>query len=285
MHYCKNCGRELRDGVRFCERCGKSVRQSRNNENVKKQQQIEKLQKERLERKRRQEEREIIENERKERNRTKYAKHAKILFAVVGSILAIVVIALISYFATSSGSKDSSWNTLGNELTAATALPTMQPDETPVPITEVEEGKSDALSAVASKDDFEVIELSNGIKISYPEVFEKEETTGDEELNLIDEFGGDATMVVTCKEYPGGTASGLMKQYAGALTGEVTDSLASGDRYTITVEDEGEILHRTYLIHRPSDTVVYYDFTYEADSDYASDYEEYIKYIDAGFND
>lgn len=284
MRYCKNCGRELKDGARFCERCGKSVRQSRNNENVKKQEQIEKLQKERLERKRKQEQREVIENKRKERRREKRAKHGKVILVFLGIIAAIVIIALISYMATSKGSENAGWSNIGTEDTQTTALPTMQPSNTQAPVREVEEGKNDALSTMTNKDDFSVLELSNGMEIPYPEVFEKEETTGDEELNLIDEFGGDATMVVICEEYPGGTASGLMKQYAGELTGEVTDSLASGDRYTITVDDDGEITHRTYIIDRASDTVVYYDFIYNADSDYAGDYESYIDYIDEKFN-
>ena len=284
MHYCKNCGRELKDGARFCERCGKSVRHGRKNENVKKQEQIEKLQKERLERKRKQEQREVIENKRKERRREKRARHGKILLALLGIIVAIVVIALVSYMATSKGSEEMSWNNLGIDEAASTALPTMQPSSTAIPVTPVPKGSSDALSTMTDKDDFGIKKLSNGMEIPYPEVFEKEETTGNEELNLIDEFGGDATMVVICEEYPGGTASGLMKDYASVLTGEVTDSLAGSNDYTITVEENGEITHRKYIIDRDSDSVVYYDFIYEADSDYAEDYEGYIKYIDERFD-
>ena len=285
MQYCKNCGRQLKDGVRFCDRCGKSVRQSRESENSKKQKQIEKLQKERLERKRRQEEREIIDKKRKERRRQQRAKHSKIFIAAFAIIAAIAVIAIISFSITLKVSEDAVWKTSAvDENANSTSVPTMQPSTTSAPVSPVAPGENDAMNATANKDDYKVLKLSNGMEIPYPEVFDKEETSGNEELNLTDDFGGGATMVVCSDEYPGGTPSELMKEFASDADGEIVYSLAGSDWYGITVDNKGEISHRKYIIDRDSDSVVYYDFVYDDDSDYAEDYEGYIEYIDEKFD-
>ncbi len=284
MQYCKSCGRELKEGVRFCERCGKSVRQGKDNENVKKQEQIEKLQKDRLERKRRQEYRENIEQKRKERAKKKYAKYNKVVIGVIAVILILLVTSLLSY-KMFEPDKEASWvKPEMAQMTDATALPTMQPSTTIAPIDEVGDGSSDSLGNITNKDDYLVLELQNGMKIPYPEVFEKDEVTGEQKLYATDKFGGDATMIVSYEEYPGGTSSGLMKEYASDVTGEVTYSLAGNNWYGITVDDDGKITHRKYIIDLENDVVVYYDFEYDGDSEFADDYAAYIEYIDKKFN-
>lgn len=284
MQYCKNCGRELKDGARFCERCGRSVRKSRSSENSKKQEQIEKLQKERLERKRRQEQREVIENKRKERRRQKLLKQSKVIFALLGIAAAIAVIAVISFIATSSGSKEAVWKTQDGVDLTSTTIPTMQPSTTAVPASPVSPGENDAINNVTSKDDYDNFELPNGMEIPYPEVFEEAEARGIQKLSLSDKYGGGAKMTVSYEEYPGGTPSGLMKDFAAENDGEITYSLAGSNWYGITVDNEGEISHRKYIIDRESDRVIYYDFVYDDDSDYADDYEAYIEYIDEKFD-
>lgn len=51
--YCKNCGRQLKEGTRFCDRCGQSVRKNNQNSQTTKRKEIEELKAERLNRKRR----------------------------------------------------------------------------------------------------------------------------------------------------------------------------------------------------------------------------------------
>lgn len=284
MNYCKNCGRQLKDGARFCERCGKSVRQGRESENSKKQKQIEKLQKERLERKHRQERREAIDKKRKEMRRQQRAKHGRTFMCIFSVIAAVIIIAVISYRVTSKNSKNADWLNNGGEAVNTTAVPTMQPSITDAPVNPVAPGENDAINSSAGKDDYKSFELANGMKIPYPEVFDKDEVSGCEKLNLTDDFGGGATMVVCYDEYPGGTSSELMKKFASDSKGEITYSLAGSNWYGITMDNDGEISHRKYIIDSDNDVVVYYDFVYENDSDYAEDYEGYIEYIDSVFD-
>lgn len=284
MQYCKNCGRQLKEGTRFCDRCGRSVRQGRSGGNLKKQEQIEKLQRERLERKRRQEQRENIENKRKERRRRKREKQSKVLLALLGIIAAIVIIAVISFVATSKGSENAAWKSNGNESVNTTSVPTMQPSATSVPVSPVMPGENDAMNTIAGKDDYGVFEISNDMEIPYPEVFEEEEASGITELFLTDKMGGGATMKVSCEEYPGGTPSDLMKKFATEHDGRITYSLAGSNWYGITVDDDGKISHRKYIIDRSNDCVVHYDFEYKNESDYAEDYAAYIDYIDTEFD-
>ena len=53
MIYCKNCGRQLKEGARFCDRCGQSVRKTTESSQAAKRREIEELKAERLNRKKR----------------------------------------------------------------------------------------------------------------------------------------------------------------------------------------------------------------------------------------
>lgn len=284
MRYCKNCGRQLEDGARFCERCGKSVRQSRESENSKKQKQIEKLQRERLERKRRQEQREAIEKKRKENLHKQRIKHSKTFICVFALIAAVIIIAVISYSITSKSSENADWINTPTETANTTLTPTMQPSITDAPVNPVTPGENDAIKTNANKDDYKIYELANGMEIPYPEVFDKDETSGNEKLNLTDDFGGGANMIVCYGEYPGGTTSSLMKEFASDTRGDIVESRAVSNCYSITIDDDGEITHRKYIIDSDNDVFAYYDFIYNDDSDYAEDYEAYIEYIDLMFD-
>ena len=56
--YCKKCGRKLDDDMRFCDRCGQSVRQSQNTGKEAVRREIKELQEERLNRKQKLQEKE-----------------------------------------------------------------------------------------------------------------------------------------------------------------------------------------------------------------------------------
>lgn len=263
MQYCKNCGRQLKNGARFCDRCGKSVRQSRNSESSRKQEQIEKLQKERLARKRRQEQLEQIELNRKKRRAAMFNKRKKLLFIIVGAIAAVIIIAVISFILTLDASE---W--VNNNTVTATAVPTMQPSVTTEPSTPAPQST-----------EFTSYTLSNNMKIVYPKDFKDDDATGSEELKVYDDTGS-AVMCVTVEEYPGGTPSDLMKRFAQKSNGETVYSLAGSGWYGITVEEDNVVKHRKYLIDAKNDLSVYYDFEYEADDENAADYEDYIDRID-----
>lgn len=275
MQYCKNCGKQLKDGARFCERCGQSVRQGRKSRRSKKQEQIEKLQRERLERKRRQEQRESIEKKRRERKREKRRKQSKILLAVAGVVAAVLIIAVISFIATMMSSSNEDWVTNGISAdVTASALPTMQPSETEGPATP---------EPVSEKSNYTTYTLSNDMDIPYPKTFIDDAAEGNEELRIYDEKG-DGIMSVTVEEYPGGTPSELMKKFANSEEGRETYSLAGSGWYGITIESDERVLHRKYLVDTENDLSVYYDFEYDADSEYADEYSKYIDYIDKSFS-
>lgn len=276
MQYCKNCGKQLKDGARFCDRCGQSVRQSRNSESSRKQEQIEKLQRERLARKKRQEQRENLENKRRERRRRSIKKNGRIIFAAVAVTAALIITSVISFIITSLNSDDSKWitNTGIQPETSASGLPTMQPSVTEAP---------SASPQISSKDSHTMFTLSNDMKIPYPTEFDETDSSGDEELR-VEDGAGDAVMTVCSTEYPGGTPSDLMKSFAQKNDGKITYSLAGSGWYGITLNDGSRILHRKYIIDHENDLSVYYDFEYKSDSEYARDYEDYIDYIDKVFS-
>lgn len=273
MHYCKKCGRQLKEGARFCDRCGQSARQSRNSDGEKKQKQIEKLQRERLKRKQRQEELDEIERKRQERRKEKRQKQKKILFAVIACIAVMAIVAVIAFAVTTISSKDEPWknNTpIGGLSTDLVA--TMAPSVTAEPSAQPES---------SDKDKYSVYELSNGTRFSYPKSFTEEDIEDDEELRFTDANGAEITVYLI--EYPGGTTSSLMKKYADSETGKVSYSSAEDNHYAITLNDDDIIKHRKYLIDRENDVCAYYDFEYDNTLVKSEDYEAYMDYMDENF--
>ena len=272
MQYCRNCGRQLPAGKRFCDRCGQSVRQSRNTEIFKKQQQIEKLQKDRLERKRRQDEREAIEKERQARRREMRRKQNKVLVWILASVAAVVAVAIVSFIVTTIGSKDDEWKTSAIGSLDATSVPTMQPSVTAEPSPEV---------TPESKVSYGTYILSNDMNFSYPKSFTEASGDEDAELSFEDSYGAEIDVYLV--EYPGGTAAGLMQKFVSKQGGEKIDSDTGNDWYSVTVQNGDKILHRKCIIDMENDLIVYYDLKYsEIDTD-IEDYEAYIEYMDSKF--
>jgi TolA-binding protein len=292
MIYCKNCGKALKDGTRFCDRCGQSVRRSQHSESSAKARQLEELQRERMRRQRmkqaqeRKEERiESLKKKKKQEQRQRRRKNRLVLITVVAILLFTAIIAAISFTVTTMSSDDAPWKTQDGSVNLnATAIPTMQPDNTAVPAT-----PAPSISVAKENNDntdgdgYRVCSLSIGIDCPYPPGFAKNDTEEGQELNIVDSSGG-ATMKIYTQEYPGGTPSSLMKEYARKAGGTVDYSLAGSTWYAITIKEDGIIRHRKYVIHEESDSVAYYDFEYDENSSSAADYEKYIDYIDDNFS-
>lgn len=273
MHYCKKCGRQLKEGARFCDRCGQSVKQSRNSSSEKKQKQIEKLQRERLERKKRQEQLDEIERKRNERKREKRQKQNKIFFCIIACIAVTAIVAVIAFAVTTISSKNEPWknNTPIGGL-STDSVSTMAPSVTAEPSAHPES---------AEKDKYSVYELSNGSRFSYPNSFTEEDIEDDEELHFTDKSGAEIRVYLI--EYPSGTASALMKEYADNEIGKVVTSSAEDNHYSITLKDDDIVKHRKYLIDRDNDVCVYYDFEYDETLVRTADYESYTEYMDENF--
>ena len=91
--YCKNCGRQLKEGTRFCDRCGQSVRKNNQNSQTTKRKEIEELKAERLNRKRRLQEKEAKQARNKKRRKS---KGSVMIFIIVALLIAIVSV-IIGY--------------------------------------------------------------------------------------------------------------------------------------------------------------------------------------------
>lgn len=296
MLYCKNCGKELKDDARFCDRCGQSVRRSQQSERSVKARQIEELQRERIKRQRlmkAQEQREErvnnLKQQKKQQKRSKKKKNLKKrgpFFAWTLIVLFVIIVsAVVSFIVTSRTSEDAIWKTKDASVELnATTVPTMQPSgdfipATPMPTVSIARENKD----VTDDDGYRVCELSTGIKCPYPSVFSKNETEDAQELNAVHTAGG-GTLKIYAEEYPGGTPSSLMKAYAKKQGGTVEYSLAGSTWYAITVTKNGIVRHRKYVIDSSSDSVAYYDFEYDENSIFADDYKEYIDYMDDNFS-
>lgn len=248
--YCKNCGRQLKEGMRFCDRCGQSVRK---NNSSNKRREIEELKTERLNRKKR-----LAEKEAKQ-SRNKRKKNGGGVFVFIIVIILIAILSVIVGF--NIFSSDDTLNQKTSETTPSKTSAAATP----------------AASAQASKSGYSTINIGS-VSCPYPSVFHTNQPTGNQKLNLTDSLGG-ATMIVS-QEVKSGAAKDLMLEYA-EEAGNVTYSRAGDNWYAITAESDDMINHRKCIIG--NGLAVYYDFSYAASSSASSKYEEYISYIDSNF--
>ena len=254
--YCKYCGRQLKEGMRFCDRCGKSVRQSQESSREQKQREIEELKAERLNRKKRLAEKEAKQAEKKKRQKK---NRSGFIFFLVILLIAIVSI-IIGY-----NIFPKSTNTTGTTETAEPSSTASSQVVSPSP--------------AASGDTYSEVEIGN-ILCPYPASFHSNTTTGNEVINLTDSLGG-ATMVVS-KEATSGEITDLLKDYIDEINATDNPEMTGGnDWYGVTAEVDGKVHHRKCIVR--NSLAVYYDFTYDAASSSSKKYEDYIKYIDSKF--
>lgn len=257
--YCKYCGKELKEGVRFCDRCGQSVRKAKESSQAAKHREIEELKAERLNRKKRLEEKEARQQERKAKKRRKKRGGGVLLFLIV-IILVAVLSVIIGYNIFPSG---------GNvENTEETASPVSSvSDPTPVP------------ADTSSSDKYSEITVGN-ITVPYPSEFYTNTASGNEKLNIIDSLGG-ATMIVA-QEARNGEITELIKEYIASIGANDNPEMRAGsDWYSVTATVDGKVYHRKCIVR--NGLAVYYDFTYDASSSSSKKYEDYIRYIDSNF--
>lgn len=286
--YCKNCGRELKEGTRFCDRCGQSVRQSNKSERAARREEIEALKEERLNRKKRmaalEAEKAARKNKKKSIRKSSKRKSHKLIY-VIAIILIIFVTSIISYIATRKDSENADWKTKDESIELnATPTSTQQPvsgavDPSPsvLPTVAAEIENTDPIN----NDGYRVFSVSDNLDCPYPSVFIKKSTSGNVLLSIMDTTGG-ATMTITQEKYSSSTkASELMKEYAQSAGGTIIYSLAGNNWYGITTTKDNMIYHRKCLLL--DGKLTYYDFQYDQNSVSASQYESYIEYIDNAF--
>jgi predicted nucleic acid-binding Zn ribbon protein len=260
--YCKSCGRQLKEGMRFCDRCGQSVRKNNQSVQTTKRREIEELKTERLNRKKR-----LAEKEAKQaKNKQRKKKKSNVFVFLIICILIALASWLIGYVWFAKDSTPLQADYAGQSKSSETAA-SATPTPTPASDTKLKSGYSS-------------ITIGN-IVCPYPEDFSKETTASNEKLNLSDKLSG-ATMIIA-QEGNSGEPKDLMKAYIKEKGGKVNDgeSNATNDSYTVTIHSGGKVYHRKCI--KVNNGTVYYDFTYTDSSEYESKYKEYINYIDANF--
>ena len=277
--YCKNCGRQLKEGARFCDRCGQSVRQnSQPSERETKRREIESLKEERLNRKKRiayKEEREI-------RKKQKRKSHKKANFVLI-FIFLIMILALISAIVSYHMNVSDSETPLGG-MAVETASPASQmPAATANIITTTErpsgndKDKQDENTNTEIDGAYESFTVNN-ITCPYPRGFASKALSGNERLSLTDSVGG-AAITISVEDNITAPTTDLMRDYASQTGGQIIDSRAGSTGFSVTAKRDNIIYHRKCVVDGSS--IVYYDFQYSTGSSKASQYEENIAYMDS----
>lgn len=279
--YCKNCGKYLEEGTRFCDRCGQSVRKSANSEQAVRHQNIEELKEERLNRKKRLAEleaREAMKNKRKQKRRKK--NRGVTAFMVTVLLLAVVAI-ILSYSITRCSSEKKNNAGTNGEVTATqtpavsgivnnnTVTNTASPQTSQAP--------QNSAAPVVSDGEYRVFEINN-VACPYPSDFSKKAVSGNEKLSLVDSVGG-GIMSISQEQGVSDTPAELMKAYARTNGINPSYSLADKTGYTITSEKNNTVYHRKCIIS--GNTAIYYDFEYSSMSSSRARYEQCVAYIDS----
>ena len=276
--YCKNCGKYLEEGTRFCDRCGQSVRKNANSEQAVRHQNIEELKEERLNRKKRlaeMEAREAMKNKRKQKRRKQNRRVA--VFMIVVIILAIVSVVAAYNFMRSSSPITDGENVVSTQAPQSTqAAGSSAVGQTGGVNTSSPNPQSTA-GAVANNGNYRVFEINN-VECPYPSDFGKKTVSGNEKLSLVDSVGG-GTMSISQEQSVSGTPAELMKDYADEIGVNPSYSLADKNGYAITIEKNNTIYHRKCIIS--GSTAIYYDFEYSSMSSSRARYEQCVAYIDS----
>lgn len=271
--YCKKCGKQLDDNMRFCERCGQSVRQSKNNSSEAKRREIKELKEERLNRKKKLEEREIKKKQVKNR---KNRKRTKILAISFMALLLGLIAAMVAWFVTTKNLENALWKTTDGSV-AINTTPT--PDVPVVPTQTAYAIAENTNTDEVNKDGYREYK-SNTLVFAYPSVFIKQGVSAGMKLNAYDKEGGGA--ITLCERGPvSGEAKDLLAETSQTCGGEVVYSRAGDGWYVIEYSKNDIIYHRKALLSNNIEYV--YEFSYSSVSTKASDYKEYIDYMDEKF--
>lgn len=279
--YCKKCGRKLKDGMRFCDRCGYSVRQSEQNDSEVRRREAEGLKNERLNRKEKLREKEQKKNS---RNGSGINKRTAVLAVVFIVLFCILVIAVIAYNITIKNSENAPWRTTdGSVEMNATAIPASSPvptNEAGEEVTPMPTSTAYAINSDINADGYREFTCTGGAVFAYPPTFTQENAGANERLRVYDSSGG-ASITLSENGPVSGAARDLMSEYARSQEGSVSYSRA-GDNWYIVETSNGDLVnHRKCII--VNNIAIAYDFSYSASSSAAELYSGQIEYMDEHF--
>ena len=247
--YCKNCGKELPDDARFCDKCNMSVRKKEGKMDM-----IEELKEERLARQKAHE----IEARLKKIKKVKRKRYRAVVLVVLGIVAVWGIIVCVSYGI--NWEKDSPLKGENVELNptpeaTATAEPTKRPEDKK----------------------YITVAVGEGINVAYPKTFNQSEVA---EGDIVASYSDRTATIIIDTENAILTPNDLMDKYYQSVLNAVVDaSSATDDGYTITVTAGTKKHHKKCLLK--DGEAISYEIIYPADS--AEEYEKYIEYMDEKF--
>ena len=268
--YCIQCGREIKDGLLYCDRCGQSVAKSKEQQSrsKSKRKQAEEIHREQINRKKRREEKE----HKKQIKRRKARKRAAVMAVIVAILVLGIICAAGAYIYMSKNSSIRSVDDIVKEDIAQSS-PTVT-------------GQATTASVSSAGMSFRNLEFG-GLVCPYPETFTSKPASGKEIIRVEDELGG-AVMTIsngsgTVGDSASGAARDMMAAYYDEVSklGNVTENRSGSDWYIVTYETDTGIAHRKCVIK--DNIALCYDFEYDKSSAKAEEYAGYIKNIDDMF--
>ena len=268
--YCIKCGREIKDGLLYCDRCGQSVAKSkaRQSKSKSKRKQAEQIHREQINRRKRREEKEI----KKQAHRRKARRRAAVFGAFLGILVLGVVCASGAYIYMSRSSSIRSVDDVVNEDIAQSS-----------PAATVGHETTGSVSPNAGMN-FRMCTFG-GLSCPYPDSFKERSVTGDEIIKREDPEGG-AIMTISGRAIAaGGAARDMMTAYYDEvfMLGDVTENRSGSDWYIVTYEIDTRVFHRKCVIDSTNGTALRYDFEYDKSSAKAEEYAGCIVSIDENF--
>lgn len=250
--YCKNCGKELPDNARFCDKCNMSVRKKEGKMDM-----IEELKEERLARQKAHE----IEARLKKIKKVKRKRYRAVALIILGVVVVWGVIVGFSFW---NNYKDSTLRDAQPELQTTEA-----PESTPAG---TDDAENDEFTSI-------IVDGSGGIEITYPAIFSESEVEDTDCVASFSDEEGKARLIIDSKPATQ-TPNELMDEYyRSVLNAKSEKSSATDAGYTITLTAGTKIHHKKCLIK--DGEAISYEIIYPKDS--AQDYEKYIEYMDEKF--
>lgn len=251
--YCKNCGKRLPDGARFCDRCNTSVRKK-----SAKQELIDDLKEERLARRKAK----AVEERFKKIKKMRHRRYK----IITGVIIAFVLLGVISAITTNIIiSKNSTFNSPIEDVPDVTEEPTA----TATPET-----------AVSLNSDGYIVTKILDTSFVYPSSFTDTNDSTSGFLSLVDSVG-DAAMTAGEKTASETDAASAMKSYIDRNGLMVEKASTSDNCYFITGTSGDNRYHKCGCITNGAE--IYYEFIYPLSSAKSSAYETNTEYMDSYF--
>lgn len=247
--YCKNCGKELPDDARFCDKCNMSVRKKEGKMDM-----IEELKEERLARQKAHE----IEARLKKIKKVKRKRYRAVALIIIGVIAVWGAIVGLSFW---NNYKDSTLRDAQPELMA-----TEEPEATPEATEKVNSGEYSLITV-------------DGIEITYPAEFSQSEVAEGDYVASFSNEEGSARIIIDRKTATQ-TPNELMDEYyRSVLNAKSEKSSATDAGYTITLTAGTKKHHKKCLIK--DGEAISYEIIYPKDS--SDEYEKHIEYMDEKF--